>query len=386
MTIDSVRRSGAALALALSTLVLAQGGCSKPDSDPSAEATGSAAPAGESRSVKVAPGLLDDKRIVLVQATKRIPRDELVVSGQVVAPPDGAAEVGALLSARVRSVSAREGNVVKKGQLLARLDAPDVARIAGQLQQAAARRKRAELVLSQEEQLLGERATSERSVSDARSELAAARADESAARLMLSSYHGHAGGVSVSAPIAGTVVHVGAMIGQLVSSDTVLFRIVDPALLLVRADVPETHAAAVAPGAPATVYLSNRQCSGAVESSTSSVDPTRRTVAFRIRVSQPCSGLIEGAYVDVELPRKGAEAGAATARVVVPRDAVVELGGAPAVFVATPERGRFEVRSVRPERTTEHAVYIAEGLSGGERVVTVGAILLKGEWMRASLE
>lgn len=371
-------------ALAVFAVALAITGCSK-DSQPGKEVPGSAAPA-ESRSVRVAPELLDGKRIVVVKATRGAPQDELVVSGQVVAPPNGAAEVGALLSARVRSIDVKEGDRVDKGQLLARLDAPDVARIAGQLQRATARRKRAELVLSQEQQLLEQRATSQRAVSGAESELSAARADETAARLMLSSYHGHSGGVSVLAPIAGTVVSARAVIGQLVSSDSVLFRLVNPAQLVVRADVPEVHAGAVAVGAPATVFLAARHCAGVIESSARSVDPMRRTVAFRVRPGASCGGLIEGAFVDVELPRRGSGAAKAKQHVVVPRDAVVELGGVPAVFIATPERGRFEVRSIRPERTTEHAVYVARGLDGSEQVVTVGAILLKGEWMRASLE
>ena len=81
------------------------------------------------RVLKVDPQLLASGRIVLGQAEEKVPDEEVMISGQVVAPPRGKAEIGALMTSRIRSVAVQEGDGVRSGAVLATLDAPDAARI-----------------------------------------------------------------------------------------------------------------------------------------------------------------------------------------------------------------------------------------------------------------
>ncbi len=353
--------------------------------EPSVQSEPAAGPPG-ARHVSVDPALLDSGRVVTTKVALEIVGGSVTATGEVVPPPDGAADIGVPVAARVREIAVRVGDVVKKGAVLATLDASAVARTAADLQQARARRLRAERVLAQEQKLLAERATSERAVGDAESELATARAEEHGALLMLSTWKARGGTrVVLEAPIGGTVVRSDAVLGQPVDAGRVLFRIVDVARLVVRADAPESEVANVALGAGATLAWPGRaqHCSGVVESRAPSVDAARRTVPFRVRPGADCPVLLEGGFVDVRLPRAGA-----TGRKLpmVPRDALTELDGAPLVFVATGKRGEFAVRSVRVAEHVGDQVFIEDGVKAGEQVASRGAILLKGELMRAALE
>ncbi|MEB2313659.1 MAG: efflux RND transporter periplasmic adaptor subunit [Sorangiineae bacterium] len=364
-------------------LTLLLSACSQ--SEPSLSSEPGAAPSG-ARLVSVAPALLDSGRVAVTTVTVESVGGTVAATGEIVAPPDAEADISVPVPARVRSIGVSEGDVVKQGALLATLDAGDVARTSADLARARARRIRATRVLAQEKQLLAEHATSERAVGDAESELAAARAEERGASLMLTTWKARGGAhVVLEAPIDGTVVKRRAVLGGPADPGQVLFRIVDTARLLLRADVPEGDAPDVALGARASLEWPGRapHCGGLVEARAPSVDAMRRTVPFRVRPDADCPALLEGAFVDVQLPRLGT---AGRRLPVVPRDALTDIDGVPLMFVATSTRGEFTVRAVRVAEQVGERVFIDDGLKAGEQVASRGAILLKGELMRAALE
>jgi RND family efflux transporter MFP subunit len=276
---------------------------------------------------------------------------------------------------------------------LATLDAPDAARIFGDLAAARAKRARAETVLAQELALEQQRATSARAVSDATSEASTARADELTAQLLLQTYNAKGTVLTLKAPIAGIIVQHRAQIGAQVDSGDVLFKIVDPSKLNIRADVPETLAETVRVGTSALMRFpaSGRTCASQVVSSTRSVDPVRRTVSFRLQPEPACVGLLEGGFIDVQLALKPADgmtddAGAPLRYTAVPRSAVVEIDGVPVVFRVSDIAGQFKLTTVSVVRNTDATTFIDQGLSPGDRVVATGVLLLKGEWLRGRLE
>jgi cobalt-zinc-cadmium efflux system membrane fusion protein len=369
-------------------IVLVALGCG---SKPTAEQSGHGAPSpsvptNAGRLVSVSPDLISSGRIVVVPAALSAPRDDLTVTGEITAPPDGAAEVGAPIGGIVRGILAKEGDRVAKDQRLAVLEAAEVARTVADLGRAEARRTRAQRVLEQEEELMAGKATSERNLADARSELAAAEAEARGARTLLSTFGAANGGrIVVKSPIAGTVVTRTVVLGKPVDAGARLFRIVNGEKLLVRADVPENDAADIHEGSEATLVWAARKesCKGTVDSRAPSVDPTTRTVPFRVRPNPDCPQLVEGGFVDVTLPRPTTTA---PSLIALPRDAVVEMDAVPVVFVATSRPGEFRAATVRIARLTSSTAYVEDGVQPGQSVVVKGAILLKGELMRAALE
>ncbi len=123
------------------------------------------------------------------------------------------------------------------------------------------------------------------------------------------------------------------------------------------------------------------ECEGVIEKNYRVVDESR-AVPLRLRLVGPCEGVTVGAYVDVSLRALAGHDGGEPALVLAPEAAVVDLRGAPAVFVATAAEGVFQVRAITRGRTLGADVEILSGLRPGERICTTGAFLLKGEALR----
>src|SRR5512142_273839 len=270
------------------TLVFLLAACGKApgvDRMPAQACPSTNASAAPIKTLTIDPQLLASGRVSVTAAEQKGLMDEVWVSGQVVPAPRGKAEIGALMTSRVRSVAVQEGDLVRAGQVLATLDAPDAARIFGDLAAARAKRARAETVLAQELALAEQRATSARSVSEATSEANSARADELTAQMLLQTYNAKGTVLTLKTPIDGIVAQHRAQIGAQVDSGDTLFKIVDPNRLNVRADVPEALAESVQVGTEAQMRFvaSGKDCTSQVVSSTRSVDPVKRTVSFRLQ-------------------------------------------------------------------------------------------------------
>ena len=176
-----------------------------------------------------------------------------------------------------------------------------------------------------------------------------------------------------------------------VGAGTLLFKIIDPDKLHIRADVPESLAGAIQLGAIGQLRFANpgRVCQAKVVASTQSVDPIKRTVSYRMQPGDAFPNLLEGGFVDVQLPLHAATARDAEATrrfVTVPRDAVVEIEGVPVAFQATDNASQFKLRTLIVARHGDSTSYIEKGLQKGDRIVNRGALLLKGEWLRSRLE
>jgi membrane fusion protein, heavy metal efflux system len=355
---------------------------SQPDTAPS-----SAAPRALGRTLVVSPELLTAGRIVVAPVVRAAPRNDLTVTGEVMTPPDGAAEIGAPISGRVREILVKEGDRVSAGATLATLDAAEAARTAMDLGRAEAKRARAERVLQQEQQLMQGNATSARNLAEATSELKAAQVEERGAKELLTHYGAASGArVLVKTPIRGIVLLRNIVLGKPVETGAPMFRVVDTGKLLIRADVPENDAADIHDGMEATLAWPARKlfCSGTVESRAPSLDSATRTLPFRVRPGASCPTLVEGGFVDVTLPRPAVPG--AQPLLSVPRDALVEMDAVPVVFVALARPGEFRAATVRVAHVSSSIAYIEDGLSQGDSVVVTGAILLKGELMRSALE
>jgi cobalt-zinc-cadmium efflux system membrane fusion protein len=389
------------LAAALLAGCQRSGGEVKPDPSvaaPRAAASASAAPADKKDHFEIDPALLTE-RVRVAPVEKRSLEGEIVLAGDAAPAEDGEAEVGALVAGRVATLDAAEGERVKKGQVLARIDAPDAGRATAELLQARGRAFVAARKLGRQLDLEKQSATSQNAVDEARAEDQAARAELMAARTRAATVgagepaddaaaRGVTVRVAVKAPIDGVIVRRDAVLGGPVTLEKSLFKIVDPDRLLVRARLPETRAAAITAGAAAVIRpraaaaSTGKRCDAAVTSAFGVVDEATRTIPVRLKPTAPCAWLLPGAWVDVAI-RTGERGG--PSGLVVPAEAVVEVRGVPTVFVAEQKAGAFQARAVRVGPNAGAAVTIEAGLAEGDRVVVAGAVLLKGEMLRSVL-
>lgn len=335
-----------------------------------------------SRRVRVDPRLIESERITLERIERRDPADEIRATGMVEPDLDGAADVGALVSSSVTRVLVREGDRVERGQVLAELNAPDAARVAGELAKARSQRTRAERALQREQKLIAQKATTQADFEQAQAELAGLKAEERAARLLLSAYGATGARVQVRAPIAGVITHRGVDLGARVEGGARVFRIVDTTKLLVKAEVLERDADRVASGDQAKLVFPNgKTCEARVVVRGTEVDPRRHSVSVRLAPID-CALTIAGQTLDVRLFK----ANGGAKQLALPRDAVVELDGTPVVFLEGTMPGEFELEPVVVDHFTETTAFLEKGPDEKRRVAVRGAILLKGEWMRSSME
>jgi cobalt-zinc-cadmium efflux system membrane fusion protein len=351
--------------------------------------------------VSVDPQLVSTGRLKLVTVALRVLSGGLSVAGEVRSSESGSAEAGTLVAGRIASLEVQEGAKVKRGQVLAWVDAPEVARAAANLLLARARAAVAKHKRDRQETLEAASATSKNALDDARAEDEAARAELLAARTLLTSLGGAEPPsepnvtalivrVPVRAPIAGLVAERNTVLGGAVSADKMLFRIVadSQTSFSILARVPETVATKPEAGMSATIVPRGKgsgTCQALVEGSLAGIDTQTRTLAVRLAPEKGCAWLIPGSFVDVVFasPRGSSEL---PARLVVPRNAIVDVHGSPTVFVAGAVPGQFSARIVQAGPGDADALSVDSGLVAGEQVVVDGALLLKGELLRAELE
>jgi len=317
------------------------------------------------------------------------------VSGEVTTPPGGSAELGAPIPGRVVAPASglpRPGDEVVVGQVLATLaPAPsspeEGARASLVVAEAEARAATARSTVERAERLVADRAIPERELEIARREAEVAgeavAAARRAQRLFTSASTGRGPGTfRLTAPIAGILTDVHASPGHSVSAGDVLFQIVDPSELWIRARVPEHDVPRVRADDDASyrilgldewlpIQIRGESPAASVVTVGRTVARTSRTVDIIYALHSPDPRLRVGATVRVAVP-----AGESALAVTVPRSALVQDEGRDIVYIQTSGEA-FEERLVRVGSRAGAWVALSSGVVAGDRVVTRGANLIR---------
>ncbi len=316
------------------------------------------------------------------------------VSGRILTPPGGRAEVSAPIPGRLiapKNGLPWPGANVTKGQILAELQpspsSPEQgARASLAVAEAQARASAATADLERARRLLKDDAIAKRDVEAAEREnrvaVEAVRAAARAQRL----YSGASGKLGqgawrLTAPISGTLVSVQASPGTTVSPGESLFQIVDTSELWIKARVPEQDAGRLRSDRDASfqligqetwhpIHISGTNATASLIAIGKVVDPQSRTVDVLYSLHQPHESLRVGGLAQVSVP-----AGDEFAGIVIPRSALVQQGGRDVVFVQV-DGEHFQERSVQVAATAGDRVGILGNLRPGERIVTRGAHLV----------
>jgi membrane fusion protein, heavy metal efflux system len=285
----------------------------------------------------------------------------------------------------VRALKVDVGARVEKGDPLLEIDSPDVGANRSRLGAAHARVTLAEENYKREEELQKEGISAKRSLLEARQELAAARAERQAIAASLSvmgAAAGGTGGYTISSPIRGVVTERTATIGKLVTSDQVLFEIVDTSSIWAELDVPEAELVKVAPGQAVSLTvdaLPGRSFDGKIDYLAPAVDPKTRTARARCALLNPDGGLRAQMFGQARITVENEHPA-----VMVPRASIQRAKEVHLAFVKVAD-DQFETRRVTLGITDGDQVEVTKGLKPGEEVVTVGSFLLKTETLKDSI-
>ena len=178
---------------------------------------------------------------------------------------------------------------------------------------------------------------------------------------------------TVVAPFEGTITRRAIDIGNLATASTPLYSLADLSKLDVDLHVPEREAASVQAGAAATLELQDgTRFAARVERRAPVVDALTGTVKFTVRAAEYPAGAVPGAFVRAELlVDRRADAPS------LPRAAIFELEGVPHVYVV--EDGRARRRAVELGLVGETHAEIRGGVDPGAQIVgDAGAGITEG--------
>ncbi len=318
-------------------------------------------------------------------------RAALTLAGKVAYGEDRYSKISSPVQGRVVEVRAKLGDHVKAGDVLLVVDSPDITAAYSDFVKESSELEYATRAYGLAKDLYETRALPQKDLKQAENELVKARAEFRRAKERLLSLKVSAAELEkplaeqkissrfeLKSPLEGTVVERTVTPGSSVGGDPsqVLFTVADLGKLQMVADVYERDLALVKVGQVARVTVEAYPDIGfpaAVAAIGDVVDPNTRTIKVRAWVNNEARKLKPEMFARLHI-----EIGDATSFLTIPKEAVLEIDGKEFVYVEEAQ-GRFVKRQVKVGTASGEQVRILEGLQPGERIVTKGAVLIKGQ-------
>ena len=295
----------------------------------------------------------------------------------VEADPARLAKVVPPVTGRIASLDKHLGDLVRPGEVLFRIDAPDVSQAQADAQKARAALALASQARARQQALGAVDIAAGRDVEQAQDDYDQARSELARAEAKLAQWgatraaDGHV--LSVRAPIAGRVVDLNAAPGGYWNdAAAALMTVADLSSVYVVASAAEQDVRAIHPGQAVRVTLDaypGENMNAKVDDIAVLLDPDTRRVKVRMRVDNRDGRLKPGMYARASFvapPRIG---------LLVPARALVQSGFETRVYLEV-SPWHYEPRVVRTGPRIGDAVEILAGLEPGARVVVEDAVLL----------
>ncbi|MBN9222763.1 MAG: efflux RND transporter periplasmic adaptor subunit [Mesorhizobium sp.] len=271
---------------------------------------------------------------------------------------------------RLTDVLVAEGDAVRAGDVVARLDA---SLLKAQLaeQQAAVTQAQATLdsavsAAARANKLLVSNAISAETAEDKATAVKTGRAQVEQAQAAADRLQAELDRTTIRAPFDGIVSSRPAVAGSIVQAGTELMKIIRDGRLEVGVLVPEKDLPAISVGQAADVVdAAGRHFAGNVSSIGQTVNSTTRLATVYVALGEG-SGLKPGMFARVSI------AGAAAQQLSVAEAALVWQDGKPAVFVVD-AAGKAVIHPVTTGARHDGRVAIESGLAEGDGVVVAGA-------------
>lgn len=215
--------------------------------------------------------------------------------------------VKARLAADVREVVVREGEAVKAGQVLVRMDATEyqarVEQARGNLNAALAQRDIANKTRDNNRALLEKGFISRNAFDNAASQLAVAEANVEAARGALDQVKKLLNDTVIRAPITGLIASRSVQPGEKVSPDNRLLEIVNLDLMEMEASVPTNDIARVVVGQQVRLRIEGLPdaFSGRVTRINPATQPGSRSILVYVQIANPQHILRVGMFAEAQL-------------------------------------------------------------------------------------
>ncbi len=292
-----------------------------------------------------------------------------LISGTLMAERE--ATVRAEVTGSILQVTANEGQQVRRGALLARIEDQALGD-AHKSAQSALRSAEQALAVAEREaartaNLVKGGALAERELDVSRNAVTAAQAQAEDARSRLASAAKQLENLTIRSPLEGVVASRSANAGDVVSPGTELYHIIDPRSMRLEASVPSESLSLIKVGLPVQFQVRGypgQAFEGRIERISPAADPVTRQVSIFVTIPNTAGRLVAGLFAEGRVAQQSRRA------LVVPLTAV-NTADSKAPWVLRVTAGKAERVAVslglRDEQTER--VEITGGLRDGDRLL-----------------
>jgi RND family efflux transporter MFP subunit len=286
--------------------------------------------------------------------------------------PEREATVRAEVGGSVLAVSTEEGKPVRQGQIIAKIEDQTLRDAYASAQSAVSSAENALAVATREQtrtqNLVKAGALPERDVETTHNQVTMAQAQLASAQSQLASARKSLDNASIKAPMTGIVSKRPVNGGDVVSSGTELFRIIDPSSMKLQAAVPSEALADIRIGLAVQFRVRgyDQTFEGHIERISPTADPVTRQVSIFVTIPNKSGRLVAGLFAEGRVTRAASEG------LVVPTTAVNFNATPPWVLrVKDGKADRVNVTIGLRDDQTER-VEIRSGVQDGDQLL-VGA-------------
>jgi RND family efflux transporter MFP subunit len=317
---------------------------------------------------------LAPETVSVLHATRGEPVSSITLPGMTQAYSES--PVYARVNGYVRTWYADIGTHVRKGDLLAEIDAPDVDQQLNQaralLNQSEANLELAKITAARYQDLIQTKSVSQQEVDQNNQNLAAQQANVQAATANVGRLEQMQGFEKVYAPFDGVITERKTDFGDLINAGNggighELFRISQISTIRVFVNVPEEYSQQIVDGANTSMDLTElpgKKFGGRVTRTSNAIDPASKTLMVEVDVPNPSGQLLPGAYANIHfrVPR-------GVVPLVLPNSSILFQAAGPQVAIVSPGN-RIELRKMALGRDFGDTVEILSGVSPKDSVIS----------------
>ncbi len=306
-------------------------------------------------------------KISTLDITKKYPavvKDDLTLSQKVFSPVEGI----------VRKLVVKEGDKVRKGQIVAYIYSPEIAKITTQIEQAKVNYKTLKKMYEREKQLYENKLITYTRFYKAKINYENAKAKLKALEDSLKIYGEVRNGLLIlRSKINGYIEKQNVVLGDSVDINKMLFKIHSHETLWTVAFVPVSDIGFIKKGINVEVISPIGKTYGVIDFISHRVDPQTKRLEVRVISNNKNEVLKPNMYVDVKIPLEKIKG------VFVPASAVVMNKGKYFIFVKDGESSFKPVEVVIGRRINGY-YQILSGVKEGKQVVVKGTVHLKAKF------
>ncbi len=301
----------------------------------------------------------------------------LYAPANVLIPPNNEYVVSASQAGIINQLNAALGDDVKKGDVLAQIDSPNLLSLQSNYLKANSMLQLANSAYQRDKTLAKEGIIANRRVQETQSAFNTANLGVQEAKRLLEISGGSASGqlnshLAIHSPISGVVIERMAIAGTRIDNLTPLYRVANLQTLWLEIAIPQERIADVKMGD--SVVIDNTSLTAEISLLGQSVNVENQTVLARAIIKNAQKQIRAGQRLNVQINKK------TTQKVFnVPNTAIAQNDNKAFIFVRT-ENG-FEAKPISIIAKKDDETIIGGDFSGNETIALKGAAVLKANWL-----